>query len=271
MAKSDRPHLRMRVEQGGLRPATAYDQEVIDTYRLGSIVSCRFVQERNGKLQRKFFAIVRQVIATCPTPWTKIDQAVEALKLSLGYINLGKTITGNFMQYPRSITEMDGPEFQEFYEQALGLLEKITGVNPLTLHVESADVGTDEINESPDVDAITSGDKGGAVDSHPPSGAALSQSDNRPLGDADWIWVRQSAKQLWAASIPGGDPTVVKMAAKSVGITMPADAPKLAKEKARSITELCFDVCENKTTTELARKQIAGMAGVEEIELGGPS
>jgi hypothetical protein len=262
----------MRVEQGGLRPATAYDQEVINSYRIGSIVSCRFVPEGQTWRHRKFFAIVRQVIKSCPTPWKTIDQAVEAIKLALGYVNLGKTISGNFMQYPRSITEMDEPEFKEFYDQALVLLEKITGVDPLTLQVESADVGTDEVNESPDGDAITSGDKGGAVDLHPPSGAALSQSDtndNRQLTDADWIWVRQAAKQLWAASMPDGDPTVVKMTAKSVGTTMPADAPKLAKEKARTITGLCFDVCENKTTVELARKQIAGIAGTEETELGG--
>jgi hypothetical protein len=54
MGKHESPPFRMTVENGRLVPATAYDQERLETYRRGTPVRVRFVEERDRVMIRKW-------------------------------------------------------------------------------------------------------------------------------------------------------------------------------------------------------------------------
>lgn len=141
-AKHDTPPMRMTVEKTGLVPASQYDAERLSLYRYGTTILCSVTQDRNAKLLRKYWAIIGKVISDCPTPWNDKEQASDALKLSLGMVNTFKRVDGKWGYSPRSLTELDGPEFEEFFEQAMAVLQRITGVDPVNLGKEAADTGS---------------------------------------------------------------------------------------------------------------------------------
>lgn len=148
--KSDFPALRMRVERGRLVPAGQFDQERLDSYRNGATVMVRLTEEKDRVLVRKWFAILGLVLKTCDTPWKTKEEAHEAIKLALGIVNLSKTVSGQFMQYPRSLSELDDPEMTDALEQMTELLSRMTGVDVETLKKETAHVGADEANTPSD-------------------------------------------------------------------------------------------------------------------------
>lgn len=137
----DFPALRMTIDGGRLVPATPFDAERINSYRRGTKVFVKFTEERDRVLVRKWFAILGLVLKQCQTPWKNKDEAHEAIKLALGIVNLSKTVSGQFMQYPKSLSELDDPELQEALEQMTELLSRMTGVDVATLRKEAADVG----------------------------------------------------------------------------------------------------------------------------------
>lgn len=150
MSKSDYPALRMRVEKGRLVPAGQFDQERLDSYRPGAIVQCRFTEEKDRILVKKWFAIIGLVIKTCETPWKNKDEAHEAIKLALGIVNLSKTVSGQFMQYPKSLTELEDPEMTEALENMTALLSQMTGVDVETLKKETAHIREEPNTNSDD-------------------------------------------------------------------------------------------------------------------------
>lgn len=74
------------------------------------------------------------------------------MKLALGIVNLSKTIGGQFMQYPKSLTELDDPELTEALENMTELLSRMTGVDVATLRKETAHV--DEEPSDPETGEI---------------------------------------------------------------------------------------------------------------------
>lgn len=213
MSKSDFPALRMVVENGRLVPATPFDQERVNSYRRGAIVMCKLNEEKDRVLVRKWFAIITLVVKQCQTPWKTKEDASEAIKLALGIVNLSKTVGGNFMQYPKSLTELDDPEMTEALEQMIELLSHMTGVDVETLNKEAADVGREIEHQntnsasadpapsgrSPDSDEtapVSSQEDGGEVS--PPSASSPSSSN---LTDADRVLFIECAFKLFAITI----------------------------------------------------------------------
>jgi hypothetical protein len=181
----------MRVERGRLVPATSFDAERLDSYRVGSTVNVRFSADRMRPLERKYRAILGKVIKECDTPWTNAEAAHQALKLSCGYVNVGKTAKGEFMQWPRSIAEFDDQEMTDYYEDVLSILSRITSVDVETLRSETVNVGDDdETPHDPDTGEIIEGEilppettESGAspapenADADAPSSAAAEEAD----------------------------------------------------------------------------------------------
>lgn len=149
MSKNLPPPMKMKVERGRLVPASTYDAERLDSYRVGSTVNVRFTADRMRPLERKYRAILGKVIKECATPWTNAEAAHQALKLACGYVNVGKTASGQFMQWPRSIAEFDDQEMTDYYESVLAILSRITRVDVETLRNETANVGDDEEPHDP--------------------------------------------------------------------------------------------------------------------------
>lgn len=186
MGKHDAPPFRMVIERGRLVPATPYDAERLDTYRSGMRVNVRLTEERDRVLVRKWWAIIGLVIKQCQTPWKTKDEASEAIKLALGIVNLSKTIGGDFMAYPKSLTELDDPELQEAVDDMVSLLHRITGVDPETLRKEAANVGEDE-HEPSDQASPLPADAGDDITGVRPSGSGVvadSSADEAELDGA---------------------------------------------------------------------------------------
>lgn len=164
MSKSDFPALRMVVENGRLVPAGQFDAERLASYRRGAIVQCRFTEEKDRVLVKKWFAIIGLVLKTCDTPWKNKDEAHEAIKLALGIVNLSKTVGGQFMQYPKSLTDLEDPEMLEALEAMTELLSRMTGVDVETLRKETA-----HIQEEPDTNSGASSPDTSDENTPPPS------------------------------------------------------------------------------------------------------
>lgn len=149
---SDFPALRMTIEGGRLVPASAFDQERIDSYKAGSTVRVVFTADKDRPGVRKWWAVLGLALKQCKTPWKNTTEASEAIKLALGIVNLSKTVSGQFMQWPKSLKELDDPELDEAFEQMVALLSKMTGVDVSSLRREAANVGREEEKTPPPAD-----------------------------------------------------------------------------------------------------------------------
>jgi len=156
MTKGDFPALRMTIDGGRLVPAGPFDAERLNSYRRGTVVYVRFTEEKDRVLVRKWFAIIGLVLKQCQTPWKNKDEAHEAIKLALGIVNLSKTVGGDYMQYPKSLAELEDPELQEALEQMTELLSHMTSVDVATLRKETAHI--DETPHDPTTGEIIEGE-----------------------------------------------------------------------------------------------------------------
>jgi len=291
MAKTESPPFRMVVEKGPrLVPATAADAERLDTWRIGSKVNVSFVRDGSRPMERKWFAILGLVVDQCDVPWTTKEAASEAVKLALGIVNYGKTVGGQFMLWPKSLTELSDPELDDAVRDMMDLIHKMTGVDPETLRKESADVGDDEDDYEPsappaDDDAAASDSAPQAQDAAANPSAADTGGDEEagatvptekaahgePSAPAsalprdDKSWLPAAAKMLIGAAMPGGDPEVVRCQYAGLLKMTPATISQEAISKAISISKRLVAVCEQ--TEELDLDLIAGIAGCEAKDL----
>lgn len=130
MTKHDMLPFKMIVERGRLVPAEPYDAERLDTWRNGTRVNVIFARDGGRVMERKWWAILNRAVKECKTPWKTANEASEAIKLAIGVVNLTKTVGGEFMAYPKSLTELEDPELDEAVEQMVNVVHRITGVDP---------------------------------------------------------------------------------------------------------------------------------------------
>lgn len=181
--KSDAPALRLVVEPGPrLAPASAFDAERLDTFKLGRVLRFTPVEEADRKDIRRWWAILNRAVKDTKTPWRTATQASEAIKLALGIVEYGKTVGGSFMQWPKSLKELDDDELAEAVRDMAALLHKMTGVDPLDWNRESADVGRDE-TEQPEASSPDDTGSGSSGDETPP--AQNSAAADQPASAAD--------------------------------------------------------------------------------------
>lgn len=183
MSKSDAPALRLIVEPGPrLVPASAFDAERLDTYQVGRTIRLSPVEEADRKNIRRWWAILNRAVKDAKTPWRTPAQASEAIKLALGIVEYGKTVNGKFMQWPKSLKELDDQELTDAVRDMAAIVMEITGVDPLDWNKESSDVGRDE-QEQPETQAPPPNSGSGSSGCRSPLSAAAASSD--PLSDAD--------------------------------------------------------------------------------------
>ncbi len=273
MSKSDFPALRMVVEGGRLAPSTPFDAERLNSYRRGTTVFCKFTEEKDRVLVRKWFAIISLVLKQCETPWKNKDEAHEAIKLALGIVNLSKTVSGQWMQYPKSLADLDDPEMQEALEQMIALLSQMTGVDVDTLRKEAADVGREIEQPNSDGQSPPSSEDAGDA-ARAPAAAGEDQpspSESSPaasLNDAEWL--KTAGRMLWSATNVGGDTdeNLDVLNNQRLAVTdLDATPSELARIKAGSIYKTCKRVVLQEETRENGIKLVANFAGMEEKDL----
>ncbi len=172
MAKHDTPPLILVVgDDGKLSGATEYDYERICEYQCDTQLIMTPYEGRDPTRLRQYWAILGRLVKDAPTPWSSKEEASDALKLALGITDIGKTVTGQWMIRPGSVAlaNMEDVRFKNFFEQAMAVLAKVTGVDPVTFGREAADTNSNTQRRSPPPSAQRQG--GGRVppDSSPPA------------------------------------------------------------------------------------------------------
>jgi len=265
MSKGDSPALRMRLDHGRLVPESAYDQERLSTYRNGSVIHVTIWQKRNEKLLRKYWALLHRAVADCPTPWENAEEASDALKMALGITDFGHSVNGQRFLRPGSISfsTMDEAAFSDFYEKAMGVLARVTGVDPETLHAESADVGHDEHQSTDDAPPPSSSSGEGSAEedtSPPPAADPIEPTEN--TGRDEHAWLKQFAKGILAAV--GPEEIVVLNQSKALHVDGLSED---TRERARSIVNYARAICRGEIERSDAVDIIAGKARCEAKDL----
>lgn len=265
MTKGDFPALRMVIENGRLAPAGQFDQERLNSYRRGTVVYVRFTEEKDRVLVRKWWAILGLVVKQCDTPWKTKEEASEAVKLALGIVNLSKTVGGQFMQYPKSLTELEDPEMTEALENMTELLSRMTGVDVATLKKEAAHVepeeSTNPADESPS--PTSAGDDTGSAPVSEDGGAAS------PPSSIHFEWLFNVARMLWAATNYRGDITVLKAQKRAAveSYPKPADCPNVVTGKAEAVYGYCERIVSGDIEPSDGLALIAGIVGCDQDDL----
>lgn len=189
--KHELPPFHMTVGTGKLTPADPYTAERLDSYRNGTVMLFQPVVDSQSWKRKKYWAILNRVVTDCRTPWKNSAEASQALKLALGIVDQGLTISGAVVRYPKSLNDLQEPDFETFFEGAMLLLYRVTGVDPETLFKESA--GSDKNQESSTYPPRSEVDEGSGGD--PPRNAAAATHD-------ETVPVASAAQQI--ADRPGG-------------------------------------------------------------------
>jgi len=177
MAKAEQsPPFKMKIENGHLVPAAAWDAERLATYRNGSEVNCIITQEAASWRRRKYWSILGKVVKTCPVRQKRAEDLHKAIRLKLGIVESFTTMSGATKVELRSTSLMDEQEFEAYYHEAMDLLRDVTGVDVETLHKESADVGRDETEQPEDQAPPPASGSGSSEAGTEPSPAAADQS-----------------------------------------------------------------------------------------------
>ena len=282
MGKHETPILRMIIQGDRLVPTAAWEAERLASYRTGSVVNVVITQQKNRKLERKYWAILSRVVKDCPVKWREAEDAHRAIRLALGVVEPFVTAGGKMHAEVKSTASMDDPEYQRYFEDAMALLHRITGVDPETLRLEAADVGEDEPQDpaSADLpDAAGSEDPESSTDpaaplsgdepakeggDNPGQDAAPSSID---LSAADLEWLKVATRMLWAATgVNEIDVLKNQMAAVRDHHTDP-EISKAARARGMSIFNRCKAVCFGEAQAGDVLVEIAAIAGVETKEI----
>lgn len=179
MGKHDMPSLQFTVEGGRLIPAGPYEAEVLGSYSRGAQLTVTLHQKRSLPLLKKYWAVLRDVVDNCKTPWNSSEEASDAIKLALGVTDIGKTVKGQWFIRPGSISfnSMDQAAFRDYFEKAMAILASVTGISPDDLARRYSHISEQDQHSS----AAPSADEKGSGAS--PADAAPDLSPSEPNSD----------------------------------------------------------------------------------------
>lgn len=180
MGKHDMLPFKMTVERGKLIPATPYDAERLDTWRNGTPVNVSFVRDGGRVMERKWWAILNRAVKECKTPWKTAAEASEAIKLAIGVVNLTKTVRGDFLAYPKSLTELDDPELDDAVQQMIDVVHHVTGVDPEEWKRQVAHIRDEPKSAAP---SPADGSETGSVAGSPSAATDTASQDDMEEGD----------------------------------------------------------------------------------------
>ncbi len=263
---SDAPALLMIVTGRGLEPATAYDEERLNSYRRGAEIWVHPTQEINVAL-RKFWAVLGKVVKDCKTPWKNTTQAADDLKLALGHTNQFKDHNGNWKRTPRSLTEFSLPEMEAFNLLVWDVLFKVTGVDPITMQAEAPMHDAAQTPLEPEADSVDAKtDNTDASETVNQSTGEITERTNQPDPVEVERLIRECAVKLWGIVTSGNTPQQKR---DSIEMVIPAwkNALPTRLDVVRNIIQISDKVVTGKIEIAAGRSMIAGFAGIKEEDL----
>jgi hypothetical protein len=208
------PPLYMVVERGQLHPAFTLDHERLDSYRNGTKVLVWMAPDGDRPLVRRWWATIGNYLKHTTLPWRDKETASAAIKLALAMVEPFKTPSGQWSQYPRSLTDIEDPDLENCIREMEQLLFGLTGVHVDDLRKETGGYMGDEPfqpdqpnSPAADNDAGLAASVSSPSDAASPSpdDAAQAPSGENPTGDGATVSSPQTA-------VAGGDATSVQSA-----------------------------------------------------------
>jgi hypothetical protein len=132
--KSDKPAIMFTKGPRGLSPATAYDQEELERFPVGTSFEVKPMDAR-GHDQLGFYWTVLNRVVKATDLWPTAEHLHDAIKRELGYL----TISYDMLGKPRVVVDsialekMGDNDRSDFIEKAFGLLAEKIGVDPVSL------------------------------------------------------------------------------------------------------------------------------------------
>lgn len=122
-----RPALMFRVTTRGLVPFSDLDWELLNEYKMGSIVHASLVQKKNIGRLRLYWAVLRDVQPNTEYPDTKTlsNMILLATKRVKGW----STADGREVLIAQDISTMDEQEFATYFEEAMGVIYREWGID----------------------------------------------------------------------------------------------------------------------------------------------
>lgn len=260
MTKHDMPSLQFVVDGGRLVPAGPYEAEVLATYSRGAQLTVTLHQKRSLPLLKKYFAVLRDVVENCNTPWNSTEEASDALKLALGITDIGKTVSGQWFIRPGSISfnSMDQAAFRDFFDKAMAVLARVTGIDPEELSKRYRHIP--ETDSSSSASPLADESAGSGAPAHEAAPGTNSNDETEPV---DPEWIKLFARMV-AAAIGPSEEDLVQVASGLYREGLSEDQ----RAKAKSIITYARQACRNELERADAVQVIAGIAGVpvEEME-----
>jgi hypothetical protein len=262
-ARSDAPSFKMTIENGRLLPATAFDQERLLSWRNGTLVDVSLGAVDRRRI-RQWWAVLGLCVKQCRTPWATAEQASEAVKLALGIVQLGKTVSGKWMQWPRSLTELDDLDLEDAVRRMIDLMSQVTGVDVATLRKEAGQNSPEEAVPT----LAQSGEAGNGQEPSSPPAIANQGADgiptplpSAPLDEGQWL--KDLARVLIASIGPKAE--VIENSAKGMA---PPGLSKATADTAKQIAKLAARACndyggKDRLDRDLAIRSIANISGLE--------
>lgn len=112
-----------------LKPSDRLAEEDLGTLKVGKDFAAEVKQPRSLQHHRLFFAMIRKVAQSTPTPLSE-DALLQWIKVRCGHVNVLPLGFGKTYEAPASIAwhKMDQAQFREFFERAVRLI--LTDVAP---------------------------------------------------------------------------------------------------------------------------------------------
>jgi hypothetical protein len=262
--KPDAPLIAMRVEQGRLVPASAFDLELLNDWHEGAVVNVEVTRTAVRPAEKSYFAALSKLIKLADTPWTNTQEAHDALKKATGFVTFGK----NYKPLERRISSFDDAELDEFIELFYGIASERFGIDAETLSKEASEssgprppAGADD---APSPSLIPAGAGVPEIPSEiiepmeggvPEAGGGDETTPRSPssadgLSTEDWDWLKTTARMLVAAV--GDDPDILNRQRNAIKLhhTHP-DISSGARDKAADIYHHCLAACKGEQTLDL--------------------
>ena len=134
------PLIQVVMTPRGLRPHTAYDAEQIVSVSLGHTFELTPVTKRSTPQLRTYWKALGVVVRSTGK-WPNAEKLHKDIKFTLGYVEESVNIdTGEVTISPDSVAldKMDHETFCRFMDQAMELLTRKVGFDPLAFLSEAA-------------------------------------------------------------------------------------------------------------------------------------
>ena len=115
----------IKVNNTHLAPSLEQDEEVIEKWKTGDILSCDVKKARNLRFHRKFFALM-QIVFKNQNKYDNLTDLLTEVKLRTGHYEEHLTLKGVLIYTPKSIAfeKMDDFAFSIFYQKTLDICLK---------------------------------------------------------------------------------------------------------------------------------------------------